>query len=95
MATSFAFVTAGNASGKPGWSACTVARPAPAADDHAALAREPHIDVLWRLSTRPWARARTALVRSSVPSVLAWLETTLLAATAFGMVVLTVVALAA
>ena len=25
--------------------------------------REPHVDVLWRLTTSPWARARTAIAR--------------------------------
>ena len=94
MATSFAFVTPVGASGNSASPRCTVARPAPAVDAGAPVTREPHVDVLWRMTTAPWARARSALVQRGASRALALLETALLTSTAFGMAVLTVIALA-
>jgi hypothetical protein len=55
---------------------------------------EPHVDVLWRLSTRPWARARTAVARPLATRLREWIEGVVVIASTVGMSAVAVICIA-
>ncbi len=93
MRMELAFVPATTGFGK-------VAAAGPARADARVKARirrelgEPHVDVLWRLSTRPWARARSAIARPLAARLREWIEGAVVVASTLGMSAVAVICIA-
>lgn len=55
---------------------------------------DPHVDVLWRMTTQPWARARTAVVRPDSTRLREFIEGLIVMASTVGMSVVAAICIA-